>query len=274
VISDLSEHDRRLIQNVRPPDWINPKPSGKYNLVVLGAGTAGLVSAAIASAIGAKVALIEKNRTGGDCLNTGCVPSKGILRVSKGVGEIWRAAVLGIQIPEGVTVDFNMAMERMRRLRAGISQNDSVERFRQMGIDVFLGEGRFVDRQSIDVSGTVLSFSKGAICTGARPAVPSIPGLEQEDILTSENLFDLKKLPVRLAIIGAGPIGSEMAQAFGRFGSVVSLFERASRILPGEDEEAATILQGKMKKEGIQLYLGSKIEKVVSEGLEKIIHFE
>ncbi|MBI1823432.1 MAG: mercuric reductase, partial [Nitrospirae bacterium] len=217
---------------------------------------------------------IEKNRTGGDCLNTGCVPSKGILRVSKGVGEIRRSSSFGIQIPGGVAVDFPKAMERMRKLRAEISQNDSVERFRQMGVDVFLGEGKFLDRQSIQVSGTTLNFSKGAICTGARPAIPAISGLNREEALTSENLFNLTTLPARLAIIGAGPIGSEMAQAFRRFGSEVFLFDGATRILPREDKEAAILLQEKLIREGVRLYLGSKIVNVESDGSDKVIHYE
>lgn len=270
-----SEEDQKTwLQNVQPPNWTNPVPSGKYNLVVLGAGTAGLVSAALASALGAKVALIEKGLMGGDCLNTGCVPSKGILRVAKGLGEVSRFLELGIQIPPGIQVDFKQVMERMRNLRARISANDSASRFKKLGVDVFLGNGQFLDTESLGVSGRILKFSKAAICTGARPAVPKIPGLSEEGILTSENLFSQTELPLSLGVIGAGPIGSEMAQAFCRFGSRVYLFDEALHILPREDPDAAIILEERLKKEGVQLFLGSKILKIEKKEAEKIIHYE
>ncbi|MFI5303915.1 MAG: mercuric reductase [Nitrospiria bacterium] len=270
----FNEHHQTLMQNLHPPDWVNPKPSGKYNLVVLGGGTAGLVTAAIASALGAKVALVERNLMGGDCLNTGCVPSKGILRVSRGLGEMARSRGLGIRILGEVHVDFARVMERMQRLRAKISFNDSVKRFKNMGVDVFLGEGKFIEPKSIEVSGKILKFSKAAVCTGARPGISTIPGLDADGVLTSENIFSLTELPETLAVIGAGPIGSEMTQAFARFGSQVFLFESSSHILPREDEDAAMILQERLKNEGVRLLLGSKILSVESRENGKVIHYQ
>lgn len=273
-ISPLDQHHQALIQNVHPPDWVNPAPSGKYNLVVMGGGTAGLVTAAIASALGAKVALIEKDLMGGDCLNTGCVPSKALLRVSRALGEIRHAPALGIKLSGKTEVDFKRVMERMRELRARISLNDSVHRFQKMGVDVFLGEGKFLDRRSIEVSGKRLRFSKAAICTGARAAIPGISGLKEGQFLTNEALFSLTALPPALAVIGAGPVGSEMAQAFNRFGSRVFLFDEARQILPREDKEAAKILENQMRKEGIHLFLGSKILHIEQRGGEKVVHYE
>jgi pyruvate/2-oxoglutarate dehydrogenase complex dihydrolipoamide dehydrogenase (E3) component len=273
-ILPLDQHNQVLIQNVHPRGWVNPEPSGAYNLVVIGGGTAGLVTAAIASAIGARVALIERGLMGGDCLNTGCVPSKAILRVSRVLGEIGNAPVLGINFSGKTEVDFKRVMERMRELRARISANDSVRRFQKMGVDIFLGEGKFLDSRSVEVSGKTLKFSKAAICTGARPAIPGISGLKDKEVLTSETIFSLTELPSSLAVIGAGPVGSEMAQAFNRFGSRVSLFDEASRILPREEEEAAKILEKKMRKEGIHLFLGSKILRVETRGKEKVIYYE
>lgn len=273
-ISPLDQHNLALIRNVHPEEWVNPDPAGKYNLVVIGGGTAGLVTAAIASALGAKVALIEKDLMGGDCLNRGCVPSKAILRVSRVLGEIGNAPALGIHLSGKTEVDFKMVMERMRKIRARISTNDSVHRFKKMGVDLYLGEGTFLDRQTIGVSGKEFKFSKAAICTGARPAIPPIPGLKREEVLTSETIFSLTELPSSLAIIGAGPIGSEMAQAFSRFGSRVLLFDEAGHILPKEDEEAAIILEKRLKKDGVHLILRSKILRVETRGTEKMIHFE
>ena len=183
------EHNQKLRAHVAPADWRNPTPAPRYNLVVIGGGTAGLVTAAGAAGLGAKVALIERHLLGGSA-----------------------------------TVDFPAVMERMRRIRAEISPHDSAARFRELGVDVFLGGGKFTSRETVEVGGQTLRFTKAVIATGARASAPSIPGLKDVPYLTNETVFSLTELPRRLAIVGAGPIGCEMAQSFARFGSKVTFF--------------------------------------------------
>ncbi len=266
------EHNRVLVNNVHPPDWVNPEPSGRYNLVVIGAGTAGLVTVAIGSALGAKVALIEKHLMGGDCLNVGCVPSKGVIRASRAWAEVHHADEFGLHIPDGVKYDFAAAMARMRKLRARISHTDSAHRFKSLGVDVFIGEGRFTGPDSVEVDGKTLTFSKAAICTGARAADLPIPGLKEAGCLTNETVFELVTLPPRLAVIGAGPIGCELAQAFARFGSQVTVFEQECRILPREDPDAARVVEQVMIRDGVRFICDASIERVVARGTEKVIH--
>jgi pyruvate/2-oxoglutarate dehydrogenase complex dihydrolipoamide dehydrogenase (E3) component len=247
------EHNRRLEANVHPSDYENPEPSGKYNLVVIGAGTAGLVTAAGAAGMGAKVALIERARMGGDCLNVGCVPSKGIISAARVAAAVRGAGEFGVDVPDGVQVDFGKAMERMRKLRSDISPHDSVKRFSELGIDVFLGQARFLDSETVEVGDARLKFSKAVICTGARAAAPSIPGLDEVEYLTNETLFSLTDLPKRFGIIGAGPIGCEMAQSFARFGAEVYLVESMHGIMPREDQDGANIVRERMMHEGVNL---------------------
>ncbi len=251
------EHNRLLVSNVHPPDWVNPKPEGRYNLVVIGAGTAGLVTAAIASALGAKVALIEKHLMGGDCLNVGCVPSKGLISASRAWAAVRYGSEFGISGTEGVRYDFGAAMARMRKLRARISPVDSADRYKSLGVDVFIGEGRFTGPDTVEVTSRAgnrtLRFKKAAICTGARAAAPPTPGLKEAGYLTNETVFTLTNLPPRLAVIGAGPIGCEIAQSFARFGSQVHLVEALHGILPKEDRDAAEIVQESMRRDGVQL---------------------
>ena len=267
------EHNRALLARVHPPDWVNPQAAASYNLVVLGAGTAGLVTAAVAAALGAKVALIEKALMGGDCLNVGCVPSKGMLSAARAWAAVRKADAFGLKTPSGAHGDFGAAMARMRRLRAAISPNDSAQRFKELGVDVFFGEGRFLDKRTIDVAGTRLRFSRAAICTGARAAIPPIPGLEQAGCLTNETIFSLTELPPRLAVIGAGPIGCELAQAFARFGSRVTVIEQADRLLPREETDAARLVQASMERDGVQFLFRAAISKVDRRGDEKILHY-
>jgi pyruvate/2-oxoglutarate dehydrogenase complex dihydrolipoamide dehydrogenase (E3) component len=236
-------HNQKLVSNVHPPGWKNPIPASRYNLVVIGGGTAGLVSAVGAAGLGAKVALIERHFMGGDCLNVGCVPSKAIIR----------AAEFGVNVPAGVTADFGKVMERMRRLRADISPHDSAQRFTELGVDVFLGSGRFTGPDSIEVGGQTLHFAKAVIATGARAAAPPLPGLKDVPYLTNETLFNLTELPRRLGVIGAGPVGCEMAQSFARFGSEVYLVEAEHGILPREDRDAAEIVRAAMQRDGVKL---------------------
>jgi pyruvate/2-oxoglutarate dehydrogenase complex dihydrolipoamide dehydrogenase (E3) component/uncharacterized membrane protein YdjX (TVP38/TMEM64 family) len=247
-------HDKQLIENCHPPHWVNPVPAAKYNLVVVGAGTAGLVSAAGAAGLGAKVALIERNLMGGDCLNVGCVPSKGVIRAARAVYEARDGKAFGVQFDCRPGIDFSAAMERMRKLRAGISGHDSAERFRNLGVDVFIGNGRFASPNAVEVDGKRLDFDRAVIATGARAADLPIPGLKEAGYLTNETVFRLTELPRRIAVIGAGPIGCELAQSFARFGSEVYLIEALHGIMPNEDPDASEIVrQSMMDRDGVKL---------------------
>jgi pyruvate/2-oxoglutarate dehydrogenase complex dihydrolipoamide dehydrogenase (E3) component len=268
-------YNQILLANVHPADWVNPAPADRYNLVVIGGGTAGLVSAAGAAGLGARVALIEQHLLGGDCLNVGCVPSKGVIRASRALYEARHSAEFGILGGDGLGFDFATAMERMRRLRAELSQHDSARRFRdELGVDVFIGQGSFLGPDTLAVAGKILRFKKAAICTGARAAVPPIPGLAAAGYLTNETLFSLTELPPRLAVVGGGPIGCEMAQAFARFGSRVTLIGRSPQLLGREDDDAAVILREAFVREGIDLRLGSRVIAVATNGRDKILHLE
>jgi pyruvate/2-oxoglutarate dehydrogenase complex dihydrolipoamide dehydrogenase (E3) component len=274
ILPDTPEN-LELAANVHPPGWVNPRPTGRYNLVVVGAGTAGLICAAGAAGLGARVALVERHLLGGDCLNYGCVPSKGIIRAARAVYDARTAEVFGVRGGEGLGFDFGTAIGRMRRLRADISRHDSARRFRdELGVDVFIGDGRFVGHDCVEVEGARLFFKKAAICTGARASVPPIPGLEESGYLTNETVFSLTELPRRLAVIGGGPIGCELAQAFSRFGSRVTVIELASQILGREDQDAAEILRNKFLCEGIDLQVGVKVLAVERQGNDRIIHLE
>ena len=262
ALAPLDGHNERLLQNAHPPGWVNPEPAGRYNLVVLGAGTAGLVSAAGAAGLGAKVALVERHLMGGDCLNVGCVPSKALIRSARAAAEVRGAAAYGIDVPEGMRADFAGVMERVRRLRAEISPNDSVRRFSDLGIDVFLGEGRFSGPDRVEVGGRTLRFARAVIATGARAAAPPIPGLAEAGYLTNETLFTLTELPARLVVVGAGPIGCEMAQAFARLGSRVVLVENARGILPRDDPDAAQIVAEALRRDGVEISCATEIREV------------
>lgn len=268
-------HNEILIANVHPSNWVNPEPAPCYNLVVIGGGTAGLISAAGAAGLGAKVALIERHLMGGDCLNVGCVPSKGVISASRAVHHARNSAQFGVTDSQKLGFNFGTAMERMRRLRADISHHDSARRFRdELGIDVFIGQGSFSGPDTVLVAGKILRFKKAAVCTGARAAAPPIPGLEETGYLTNETIFSLTELPPRMAVIGAGPIGCEMAQVFARFGSRVSLIEMGNHLLGREDADAGQILHDVFVREGIDLQLGVKIAGVETNGSDKILHLE
>ena len=265
-LAPRDEHNQRLESNVHPPDWVNPTPADRYNMVVIGAGTAGLVTAAGAAGLGAKVALIERDLMGGDCLNVGCVPSKGIISSARVAASVRGAGEFGVNVPEGASVDFPAVMRRMRRLRADISPHDSAARFRELGIDVFLGEGRFGGPDTIRVDDKTLRFKRAVIATGTRAAAPPIPGLDQVDHLTNESVFSLTELPARLAVIGAGPIGCELAQSFARFGSDVHLIEAMHGILPREDEDASSIVKQSLSASGVKLLCCGKQTTISGHG--------
>ena len=270
-----SAENRELVANVHPADWVNPEPADCYNLVVIGAGPAGLIAAAGAAGLGAKVALIEGQLMGGDCLNVGCVPSKGIISAARALHDARNSGDFGIIGGGTLPFDFATAMTRMRRLRAQISQHDSARRFRdELGVDVFLGVGSFSGPATVTVEGKELRFKKAAICSGARASVPPIPGLVEAGYLTNETIFNLTALPGRLAVIGGGPIGCELAQTFARFGSQVTLIELAPRLLGREDSAAAELLHHVFVREGIALQLGVKILGVKKGEGGKILRLE
>jgi pyruvate/2-oxoglutarate dehydrogenase complex dihydrolipoamide dehydrogenase (E3) component len=282
--------DQELLSHVAPADWENPKPQALYDMVVVGGGTAGLITAAIAAGLGAKVAMVERELLGGDCLNYGCVPSKGLLSVSKRLGILRRGHEYGIAPTEG-GADFGAVMERMRRLRAGISHHDGAARFTELGVDVFLGTGRFTANNVVEVKPlgnteqgsshanatgetVTLKFKRAVIATGARPLVFPVPGLEDVPYLTNLSLFSLTELPESLAIVGAGPIGVEMAQAFARFGCKVTIIAMDKHILPREDPEAAAFVQAALAKDGVVFELGAKMSRAEMRDGKKVVVFE
>ena len=269
-----SPHDRELVSHVHPPDWVNPRPAGKYHLVVLGGGTAGLVTAAGAAGLGARVALVERHFMGGDCLNVGCVPSKAVLASARAAADVARAGDLGVSVRGPVVVDFPSVMERMRGLRAAIAPHDGAARFRELGIDVFLGEARFRSGDEVEVGDARLRFARAVIATGGRPAVPSIPGLAEAGFRTNETIFNLTELPRRLAVIGGGPIGCELAQAFARRGAQVTILQKHAQFLPREDRDAAEILLGTFRAAGIGVRLDSEVQRVEKNGGERLLHVD
>ncbi|MGD9237292.1 MAG: mercuric reductase [Desulfobacterales bacterium] len=247
------EHNQRLIENVHPADWVNREPDGRYNMVVIGAGTAGLITAAGTAGLGGKVALIERGLMGGDCLNVGCVPSKALIRTARAAADVRTAGQFGVHVPDGMRIDFAAIMERMRRLRADISKHDSAKRFSGLGMDVFIGSARFTSPDTVEVDGKALKFARACIATGSRAQELPIPGLADVDFLTNETVFSLTELPRRLGVIGAGPIGCELAQVFARFGSEVILIEAMHGIMPNDEPRAAEVVQKVMEADGVKL---------------------
>lgn len=254
--------DALLRSRVRPAGWRNPAPAPRYHLVVIGGGTAGLVTAAGAAGLGAKVALIERDLLGGDCLNTGCVPSKALIASARA----WQAARDAIRFGgpsvQG-TGDGVAALERMRHLRAGLSVADSAERFQGLGVDVFFGAARLAGPDTVAVDNLLLRFRRAVIATGSRPVIPGIEGLGVTGYHTSETIFGVPAPPAHLAILGGGPVGCELAQAFVRLGSRVTLMEQADRLLPGDDPDAAAVVEQALRQEGVELRFGWRVARVV-----------
>ncbi|MEM1296463.1 MAG: FAD-containing oxidoreductase [Verrucomicrobiota bacterium] len=265
-ISPLDEHNIKLLDNTHPKEWLDPDPGNKYNLVVIGAGAGGLVTAAGSAGVGARVALIESHLLGGDCLNVGCVPSKALISAARVAATARNAAEFGVNTGE-VTVDFPKVMERLRRLRAGISPVDSAERFtRELGVDVYMGWARFTGPNTVEVNGKTLTFAKAVVATGGTAAIPPIEGLAEAPYLTNATVFNLTELPQRFGVIGAGPIGMELAQSFQRFGADVTVFSRQNGILPKEDPDAAKIVEDAMRKDGVNFVLNANYKRVLSNG--------
>ena len=272
-VSPMDSYNQKLVSNVHPPDWINPEPAKLYNLVVIGGGTAGLVTAVGSASLGARVALIERHLLGGDCLNVGCVPSKCLIRSSRVVHDIRTGSEFGVATQDEPNVDFRAVMERLRRVRTRISQHDSADRFRELGVDIFMGGGRFTGPRSVEVKEKILNFKKAVIATGTHPIQPQIDGLTEAGFLTNETVFSLTERPARLAVVGGGPIGCELSQAFHRLGSQVTLIEISPQVLVREHPEAARILTQTFQREGIDVRLSTRLTKVSSE-TGKTLHLE
>ena len=254
--------EQARIANVHPPAWENPRAKDKYHIVVVGGGTGGLVTAAIAAGLGARTALVERHWMGGDCLNVGCVPSKALLRSARA----WHEAETAHQRFGGPAIDgqrdFAAAVLRMQKIRADISAVDSAHRYRDLGVDVYFGQASFTGADSITVDGQTLRFRRAVIATGTRPAIPPIPGLADSGYLTNETIFSLTEVPRRLVVIGGGPIGAELAQAFARFGSAVTVLQRGERILDKDDPEAAGIVAAALARDGVRILTGATIQRV------------
>jgi pyruvate/2-oxoglutarate dehydrogenase complex dihydrolipoamide dehydrogenase (E3) component len=275
LTSTLSDDrdNRILLENVRPAIWENPQPVGKYNLVILGAGPAGIFAAVRAVRLGAKVALIERNLLGGACLNFGCIPSKTIISTARLYAEIRNAEHFGARAPTDISVDFPAVMERMRRVRARISRSSSARELTSMGVDVYFGEASFMGADTVMVEGKSLRFKKALIATGARSMVPSIPGLVVAGYLTYESVFNLAECPRRLLVIGGGPQGCELAQAFCRLGSQVTIVQDEPMFLRQEERDAAQILSDVLAREGIEIHLNTQTVNVRVDGKLKLVDF-
>ncbi|RKZ65343.1 MAG: pyridine nucleotide-disulfide oxidoreductase [Gammaproteobacteria bacterium] len=251
------------------------KPSAfDNNLIVIGGGSAGLVTAYIGAAVKAKVTLIEKNRMGGDCLNTGCVPSKALIRSAKLLSHIQRASEFGIK-KASAEFDFAEVMERVQRVIKTVEPHDSVERYTKLGVDVIQGEARITSPWTVEVTtnGSVKTLTSRniVIATGARPSVPPIPGLEEAGYLTSDNIWELREQPERLLVLGGGPIGCELSQTFVRLGSKVTQVERSARIMKREDEEVSEMVAQRFRKEGVDLRTLHQAKRIIIENGEKTL---
>ena len=271
TFSSVDEHDEQLLQNVRPSAWRSPTPAARYNLVAIGGGTAGLISAIGTAGLGGRAALVERSLMGGNCLVVGCVPSKTLLRAAKAAADVRNAERFGVRINGAVEVDFAAVMARVRAVRAQISPVDSAARYSGAGVDVFFGDARFTGPDTLQAGDHVLRFSKAVIATGTRPVAPPIPGLKEAGYLTNESLFSLTERPRRLAVIGGGPIGCELAQALQRLGVAVTVFEMTDHVLPLEDADAAVIVQNALVSDGVRLVLNAKIERVETLAAEKVL---
>ena len=262
--------DKRLA-DVHPQAWVNPEPADRYALIIVGAGSAGVAAAELAIAMGVKVAMIERHLIGGTCLNTGCVPSKALIRTSRLYAEMRDAARYGAKVPDNIQVDFAAAMDRVRRIRSHLSGGSSVRRLAALGVDMFFGNARFAGPETLMVNEQKLRFAKAMIATGTRPHVPTIPGLREAGFLTNANVFNLTELPQRLLVIGGGPVGCELAQAFRHLGAQVTIVQDKPLFLEKEERDAAQILSDAFARDGIEVRLNTQATAVRVENGRKLV---
>lgn len=267
----LDAYERKRLEAVSPEAWNNPEPTGPYQLVILGAGSAGLAAASAAAELGVRVALVERHMIGGTCFNTGCVPSKTLLRTAAVYAEMRDAARYGAHTPDDIKVDFSAAMSRLRRIRSHLTNTKSVRLLVASGVDVYFGNTQFEGADRLSVNGQTLTFEKALIATGARPHVPDIPGLKQAGFLTNATVFDLTELPPRLLVIGGGPLGCELAQAFERLGSKVTIVQNLPLFLEHEERDAAQTLSEAFARDGIEVRLNTAVREVRMEGDERVV---
>ncbi len=264
----LDEHNIRTLDAVHPLVWEDPEePPAEYDLIAIGAGAGGLVSAKQSGRRGARSAMISEHLAGGDCLNVGCVPSKALLRCARAIKEVRRAAEFGVVLQgPPPTVDFGAIMARMRRLRSSIAPADAHTATVSAGADVYQGRGRFTGRNTVEVNGKTLRFKKAVVATGGRAALPAgVPGLEDAPYVTNATLFNLTTLPPRLVVLGCGYVALEMAQAFAAFGSQVTCVQRGHRLLPRSDADAASAVHAALSEDGVSFLLGATVEEVATE---------
>eukprot|EP00303_Exanthemachrysis_gayraliae_P008809 CAMPEP_0206011268 /NCGR_PEP_ID=MMETSP1464-20131121/12972_1 /ASSEMBLY_ACC=CAM_ASM_001124 /TAXON_ID=119497 /ORGANISM="Exanthemachrysis gayraliae, Strain RCC1523" /LENGTH=524 /DNA_ID=CAMNT_0053384923 /DNA_START=17 /DNA_END=1591 /DNA_ORIENTATION=+ len=259
----LDEHNARLLDNVAPAGWQNPTPAAEYDLVAIGAGSGGLVSAKQAARRGAKSALVEMHLAGGDCLNVGCVPSKALIRSARAIKDFRRAEEFGVRVGGPVAPDFSAIMRRMRELRAKIAPADSYEGTVAAGAHMFQGRAAFTGPHSLRVDGpdgaVDLTFKKAVIATGGKPVTP--PTYQGVPHLTNETLYNLTHLPPRMVVIGGGPIGLEMAQCFAVFGAQVTVLVRGDKILPKEDSDAARLVHDALVADGLDVVVRTSVRE-------------
>lgn len=252
----LDESRSQLVELVGSNNWREPTPLDCYDLIVLGGGTAGLVSAVGAASLGARVALIEKDLLGGDCLHTGCVPSKALLASGSILQKLRECSQFGISVGS-VEVNFLDILQRISNIRTKLANHDSVERLSRIGVHVFFGSPTYISKNQIALGSRKLRFRRSLIATGSRPSIPTIPGLETIPFLTTSTLFQLSELPKKLIVLGGGPSGCELAQVFRQLGSQVTLVERSPRLIPEEDSIVSEYLQKSLRLDGVHLMLNT-----------------
>ena len=260
-----------FLQRVRPANWSNPYPRESYDLVVIGAGPAGLVAVEAAIELGCTVALVERNRLGGNSLNVGSIPSKSIIRAGRLCASVRDAAEFYTTDTATLQMNYGTVLARMHRIRARIAEYHSAERLRAQGVNLFFGGAHFTASNMIEVDGTPLRFKKALIATGARPATAEIEGLDKVEYRTSATIFDMAQLPKRLVVIGGGPLGCEMAQAFCRLGSHVSIIEENPKFLPRDERDAAELLSRSMARDGVEIRLNTAVRAVRLENGIKVL---
>ncbi len=274
VLPPGDQHNEKLRDHVHPVDWPTKPRADRYDMISIGAGTAGLVSSGGAAMLGARAALIERHLMGGDCLVTGCVPSKTLIKSAEVAHTIRNAEAFGIRAGD-VEVDFPAVMERLRRVRADMAHHDGAQRLRSLGVDVLFGTAKFTSPTTLDLDGQEIKFRRAMICTGGRPFVPDIPGL-RDNCLTSETFFEQTELPRRLLVLGGGPIGCELAQTMQRLGSAVTMLVRGSRLMTKDDPAAGEIVTEVFAEEGLNVRFQTNLKQVQRKdgGLECRIEHE